>query len=188
MRMDETQRVPAPQAKVWAALNDPKVLKQCLPGCESLEMTSPTDMVATVVIRVGPVKAQFSGKVTLSDLDPPNGYRISGEGSGGPAGFAKGGATVALSPDGLDATLLRYVVDAQIGGKLAQLGGRLIDATAKKLAGEFFQAFAEAAVRAEAPVVAPAAAASRRTSEGWLPRLVAALRRLLGLERAAQSS
>ena len=89
MRMDETQRVPAPQAKVWAALNDPKVLKQCLPGCESLEMTSPTDMVATVVIRVGPVKAQFSGKVTLSDLDPPNGYRISGEGSGGPAGFAK---------------------------------------------------------------------------------------------------
>ena len=89
---------------------------------------------------------------------------------------------------GSDATLLRYVVDAQIGGKLAQLGGRLIDATAKKLAGEFFQAFAEAAVRAEAPVVAPAAAASRRTSEGWLPRLVAALRRLLGLERAAQSS
>ena len=196
MRMDETQGVPAPQAKVWAALNDAKVLKQCLPGCESLEMTSPTDMVATVVIRVGPVKAQFSGKVTLSDLDPPNGYRISGEGSGGPAGFAKGGATVSLSPDGPDATLLHYVVDAQIGGKLAQLGGRLIDATAKKLAGEFFQAFAEAAVRAEAPVALPEAApagapappASGQTSEGWLPRLVAALRRLLGLERAAQSS
>ena len=108
----------------------------------------------------------------------------------------KGGATVSLSPDGPDATLLHYVVDAQIGGKLAQLGGRLIDATAKKLAGEFFQAFAEAAVRAEAPVAAPEAApagapappASGQTSEGWLPRLVAALRRLLGLERAAQSS
>ena len=217
MRMDETQRVPAPQAKVWAALNDPQILKQCIPGCESLEMSSPTDMVAAVVVKVGPVKAQFSGKVTLSDLDPPNGYRISGEGSGGPAGFAKGGATVALSPDGPDATLLHYVVDAQIGGKLAQLGGRLIDATAKKLAGEFFQAFAEAVARAEAPVAAseaapavalprPAAAApspaaalppqtaapaprsSARASQGWFARLVAAIRRLLGLDRAAQSS
>lgn len=210
MRMDETQRVPAPQAKVWRALNDPHILKQSIPGCESLEMTSPTDMIAAVVIRVGPVKAQFSGKVTLSDLDPPNGYRISGEGSGGPAGFAKGGATVALSPDGEDATLLHYVVDAQIGGKLAQLGGRLIDSTAKKLAGEFFQAFAEAVARVEAPIAAPEAAqpvapprpdaalppppaglapqTSAQASRGWFARLLAALRRLLGLERAARSS
>ena len=194
MRMDETQRVPAPQAKVWAALNDPEILKACIPGCERLEMTSPTDMTAAVVVRVGPVKAQFSGKVTLTDLDPPNGYRIAGEGSGGPAGFAKGGATVALAPDGPDATLLHYVVDAQIGGKLAQLGGRLIDSTAKKLAGEFFQSFAEAVARAEAPkaaeAVAPAASppAHPPASQNWLARLVAALRRLLGLERTAQSS
>ncbi len=192
MRMDETQRVPAPQAKVWAALNDPETLKHCIPGCESLEMTSPTDMAAAVVVKVGPVKAHFSGKVTLSDLDPPNGYRISGEGSGGAAGFAKGGATVTLSPDGPDATLLHYVVDAQIGGKLAQLGGRMIDATAKKLAGEFFQAFADAVGRAEAPVAAPAAVEPvapgqpPALSGGWLTRLIAAIRQLLGVKRAAQ--
>ena len=197
MKMDDTQRVPAPPAKVWAALNDPEVLRRCIPGCECLDMTSPTAMNAAVLVKVGPVKAQFSGKVTLSDIDPPNGYRIAGEGSGGVAGFAKGGATVALSPDGPDATLLHYVVDVQIGGKLAQLGGRLIDATAKKLADEFFQAFAAAAaaapVEAAAPEAAPIAAtaipaAAARQREGWFARLVAALRRLLGLERAAQSS
>ncbi len=118
-------------------------------------MISPHEMSAAFVIKVGPVKAQFSGKVTRSDLNPPNGYRISGEGSGDPGGFAQEGATVALSPDGPDATRPHYVVDAQIGGKLAQLGRRRIDATAKKLASEFFQAFAEAAVRAEAPVAVP---------------------------------
>ena len=176
MKMDETQRVPAPQAKVWAALNDPTILKACIPGCERLDMTSPTDMNGVVVIKVGPVKASFAGKVMLSELDPPNGYRISGEGSGGVAGFAKGGATVKLAPDGADATLLHYVVDAQIGGKLAQLGGRLIDATAKKLAGEFFQSFAEAVGSAEAPVAAAAARARRRArprragSPGWSSR------------------
>ena len=152
MQMDDTQRVPAPQAKVWAALNDPEILKACIPGCQSLEMSSPTDMTATVVVKVGPVKATFTGKVILSDLDPPNGYRISGEGSGGVAGFAKGGASVKLSPDGPNATNLHYTVDAQIGGKLAQLGGRLIDSTAKKLAGEFFEAFA---ARAAAPSPKP---------------------------------
>ena len=106
-------------------------------------MTTPNDMIATVVIRVGPVKATFGGKVTLSDLDPPNSYRIAGEGSGGIAGFAKGGATVKLTPQGSDATLLTYEVAAQIGGKLAQLGGRLIDSTAKKLAGQSFSSFGE---------------------------------------------
>jgi uncharacterized protein len=141
MQMEDTQRVPAPQNEVWAALNDPEILKTCIPGCKDLVMTSSTEMTATVVVKVGPVKASFSGKVTLSDLDPPNGYRISGEGAGGVAGFAKGGATVSLSPDGPDVTFLHYAVDAQIGGKLAQLGSRLIDSTAKKLAGEFFQAF-----------------------------------------------
>jgi uncharacterized protein len=133
--------VPVSRDKVWAALNDPDVLRQCIPGCQSLEMTSPTDMTATVVIKIGPVKATFGGKVTLSDLDPPNGYRITGEGSGGVAGFAKGGAVIRLEAAGENETILHYEVDSQIGGKLAQLGGRLIDSTARKLAGEFFTKF-----------------------------------------------
>src|ERR1700743_1944815 len=143
MQMQDSQRIPASRDKVWAALNDPEVLKKCIPGCQSLEMTSPTEMTATVVLKVGPVKATFGGKVTLSDLDPPSSYRISGEGNGGIAGFAKGGAVVKLSEEGPDATILSYAVDAQIGGKLAQLGGRLIDSTAKKLAGQFFSSFGE---------------------------------------------
>jgi carbon monoxide dehydrogenase subunit G len=141
MQMNDSQRIPVSKEKVWAALNDPQVLKECIPGCQSLEMSSPTDMTATVVFRVGPVKATFGGKVTLSDLDPPNSYRISGDGSGGVAGFAKGGATVRLESESPEVTILHYDVDAQIGGKVAQLGQRLIDSTAKKLAGEFFAAF-----------------------------------------------
>jgi uncharacterized protein len=141
--MNDSQRIPASKQKVWEALNNPDVLKQCIPGCQSLEMSAPNEMTATVVLRVGPVKATFGGKVTLSDLDPPNSYRISGEGSGGIAGFAKGGATVRLTEESADVTILAYEVDAQIGGKLAQLGGRLIDSTAKKLAGEFFASFGE---------------------------------------------
>jgi uncharacterized protein len=143
MQMNDSQRIPASKENVWAALNNPDVLKQCIPGCQSLEMTTPNEMTATVVLRVGPVKATFGGKVTLSDLDPPNSYRITGEGSGGIAGFAKGSATVKLSEEGPDVTILFYEVDAQIGGKLAQLGGRLIDSTAKKLAGDFFASFGE---------------------------------------------
>jgi carbon monoxide dehydrogenase subunit G len=135
MQMNDSQRIPASKEAVWAALNDPEILKQCIPGCQSLDMSSPTEMTATVVFKVGPVKATFSGKVTLSDLDPPNAYRISGEGSGGVAGFAKGGAAVRLEAEGPDVTMLHYDVDAQIGGKLAQLGARLIDSTARKLAG-----------------------------------------------------
>jgi hypothetical protein len=144
MQMQDSQRIPASQDKVWAALNDPEVLRKCIPGCQSLEMTSPTEMTATVVFKVGPVKATFGGKVTLSDLDPPNSYRISGEGSGGIAGFANGGASVRLEAESAEVTILHYEVDAQIGGKLAQLGGRLIDSTSKKLAGEFFASFGEA--------------------------------------------
>ena len=167
MQMNDNQRIPASKEKVWAMLNDPAVLKQCIPGCESLEMTSPTEMTATVVIKVGPVKASFGGKVTLSDLDPPNSYRISGEGSGGVAGFAKGGATVRLEAETAEVTVLHYDVDAQIGGKLAQLGSRLIDSTAKKLAGEFFTRFAAAAGgTADAP---PAEAGEKK---GWIARLV----------------
>ena len=152
MQMNDSQRIPAAKDKVWAALNDPTVLKQCIPGCQSLEMASPTEMTATVVFKVGPVKATFGGKVTLSDLDPPNSYRISGEGAGGVAGFAKGGATVRLEAESPDVTILHYDVDAQIGGKLAQLGSRLIDSTAKKLAGEFFTAFGNAVTAAQAAV------------------------------------
>ena len=182
MLMEDTQRVPAAQAKVWAALNDPATLKACIPGCEKLEMTSPTEMIATVVVKLGPVKATFAGKVTLSEIDAPNGYRIAGEGNGGVAGFAKGGASVKLTPDGPNATNLHYAVDAQIGGKLAQLGSRMIDASARKLAGEFFEAFAaavgaEETEAAQAPsVVAPAA----RPALGWFASLLAAIGRLLG--------
>jgi carbon monoxide dehydrogenase subunit G len=141
MQMSDSQRIPASKEKVWAALNDPLILRQCIPGCQALEMSSPTEMTATVVFKVGPVKATFGGKVILSDLDAPNSYRISGEGSGGVAGFAKGGATVRLTAESPEVTVLSYDVDAQIGGKLAQLGGRLIDSTARKLAGEFFASF-----------------------------------------------
>jgi uncharacterized protein len=193
MQMNDTQRVPASKAKVWAALNDPEILRRCIPGCESLVMRSLTDMTATVVVRVGPVKATFSGKVNLSDLDPPNGYRIAGEGSGGAAGFAKGGATVKLEAESADVTNLQYVVDARIGGKLAQLGGRLIDSTAKKLAEEFFQNFAAALTTPETsqPEAATTAAgdeskeASPATPRSWLQVLVSwppieAIRRMFG--------
>ena len=141
MQMNDSQRIAASKQKVWDALNNPEILKQCIPGCQALEMSDGNEMTATVVLKVGPVKATFGGKVTLSDLDPPSSYRISGEGNG--AGFAKGGAFVTLSEEGPDATILSYQVDAQIGGKLAQLGGRLIDSTAKKLAGQFFSSFGE---------------------------------------------
>ena len=149
-------RIAAPRDKVFAALNDPEVLKTCIPGCESLEKASDTEMTAKVKLRIGPVSASFSGKVTLSDIDPPNGYKISGEGQGGVAGFAKGGAVVKLAEEG-GATLLTYEVDAQVGGKIAQVGARLITGTAKKLADQFFGKFAES-VGAPPPVTAPEAA------------------------------
>ena len=143
MEMQGERRIPAPRQVVWERLNDPETLKQCIPGCESVDKISDTEFTAKVRAKVGPVSASFAGKVTLSDLDPPNGYKISGEGEGGVAGFAKGGATVALAEkDG--GTLLSYNVEAQIGGKLAQLGQRLINGAAKKLADEFFANFAKA--------------------------------------------
>jgi carbon monoxide dehydrogenase subunit G len=133
-----------PREKLFAALNDQAVLRACIPGCETLEMLSDTEMAAKVRLRIGPVGASFSGKVTLSDIDPPNGYRISGEGQGGVAGFAKGGAVVRLAEEEGDGTLLTLDVDAQIGGKIAQAGARLIAGPAKKLADQFFGKFAEA--------------------------------------------
>ena len=149
MQMTGERRIAARREAVWAALNDPQVLKACIPGCQSLEKTDETHMSAIATIRVGPISARFTGDVTLSDLDPPNGYRITGEGQGGAAGFAKGGARVRLSSEG-DGTLLAYEVDAQVGGRLSQLGGGLIDATAKQMADLFFKKFAQAV---EAPPV-----------------------------------
>ncbi|MEI9982071.1 MAG: carbon monoxide dehydrogenase subunit G [Aliidongia sp.] len=167
MDMTGEYRIAAPREAVWAALNDPEILRQCIPGCEEIEKSSDTEFAAKVTAKVGPVKAKFGGKVKLSDIDPPNGYTISGEGSGGAAGFAKGGAKVALATDGA-VTVLSYAVQANVGGKLAQIGSRLIDGTARKMAEEFFGKFAElvagqaaaapaAEVAGEAPAVPPPA-------------------------------
>jgi len=144
MKMSGAELIPARRERVWAALNDPEVLKQAIAGCETIERTSPTTLEATVVAKVGPVKAKFKGNVTLSKLKPPESYHIAGEGKGGAAGFAKGGADVKLS-EGDGGTLLSYDVDARVDGKLAQIGSRLIDSTAKKMAADFFKRFAKLA-------------------------------------------
>lgn len=143
MDMTGTHRIEAPRERVWTALNDPEVLRQCIPGCEEVQKLSDTEFTAKVYAKVGPVSARFSGKVTLSDLDPPNGYTITGEGSGGAAGFGKGGASVRLTEEEGGATVLTYDAHAQVGGKLAQIGSRLVAGTARKMADEFFTRFAE---------------------------------------------
>jgi carbon monoxide dehydrogenase subunit G len=141
MTMNGEAVLPADRATVWARLNDPEVLKACIPGCQELEKLGDASFRAVATLKVGPVKATFRGKVDLTDLDPPNGYTITGEGEGGVAGFAKGGAKVRLTDAPEGGTLLTYEVEAQIGGKLAQLGGRLINGMAKKYADEFFEKF-----------------------------------------------
>lgn len=142
MEMKGEQLVPAPQKVVWDALNDPAVLKACVPGCESIELIGENTYQVLMVARVGPVSAKFKGKLTLSDIKPPESYSISFEGQGGAAGFAKGGAQVRLSQQGLT-TKLGYDVKASVGGKLAQIGSRLVDAAAKKVADDFFRNFNE---------------------------------------------
>jgi uncharacterized protein len=149
MTMNGEYQLPVARETVWEKLNDAETLKACIPGCEQLEKTSDTEFQAVVTTKIGPVKTRFKGKVTLSELDPPNGYKISGQGDGGVAGFAQGGATVKLA-DKDGGTLLTYAVEAQIGGKLAQLGQRLINGAAKKLADEFFRNFAAAASKPSA--------------------------------------
>jgi uncharacterized protein len=167
MKMTGEQQIAASRQRVWEALNDPDVLKQCIPGCQSLEKESNERMRATVAVKVGPIGARFTGAVALSDLDPPNAYVITGEGQGGAAGFAKGSAKVRLS-DSAGGTLLSYDVDAQVGGRLAQLGGAIIDATAKQLAGAFFKKFGE--VVAAAPVeTAPLTSTPPQTSDQPAP-------------------
>jgi carbon monoxide dehydrogenase subunit G len=153
MELKGEYRIPAPRERVWAMLNDPKILRQCIPGCESLDGSADKGFAARVTTKVGPVKATFNGEVNLSNLKPPESYTISGEGKGGVAGFAKGGADVHLADAGGE-TVLTYAVNAQVGGKLAQLGSRLIDSTAKKLADQFFSCFAE---KAGAPAALEAA-------------------------------
>ena len=140
--MSGEERIAAPVQKVWEALNDAEILKACIPGCESLEKVSDTQLAAVVSLKIGPIKTKFNGQVELKNLKPPHSYTIAGEGKGGVAGFAKGGADVSLVEDG-DGTLLTYTAKADVGGKIAQLGGRLIQSTSKKLAGEFFSKFNE---------------------------------------------
>lgn len=165
MDMTGSQRVDASPETVWAALNDVDLVKACIPGCDSIIKNSDTEMDAKVTLKIGPVKASFTGKVTLSDLDPPHGYTITGEGSGGAAGHAKGGAKIRLEPLEDGATMLHYEVSAQIGGKIAQLGSRLIDATAKKIAGDFFQKFGQ--------IVGPVPEdASESEKKGWFKKML----------------
>lgn len=143
MTMEEQVSLPAPREVVWDMLNDPEVLRICIPGCKELDVQEDGGFTAAVKLKVGPISATFKGRVRLSDIDPPNGYKISGEGEGGMAGFAKGGAVVALDDIDERSCMLKYKVDAEVGGKMAQLGSRLIDSVAKKTADQFFSNFAK---------------------------------------------
>ena len=142
MELNDEVRIAAPRDVVYAALNNPDILRECIPGCEELEKTGDNELQAKVVLKIGPVKAKFGGKVTLDPRDAPDRFSLKGEGNGGVAGFAKGGADVELEADG-DETILRYAAKAEIGGKLAQLGSRLVTSTSQKLAAKFFETFAE---------------------------------------------
>lgn len=162
MKLEGQKTIPAPIERTWAALNDPEILKASIPGCESMEQTGENEYTAALKIRIGPVNARFKGKLGLSDVVPPHSYRIAFEGQGGAAGFGKGNADVRLESDGAS-TLLNYVAQAQVGGKIAQIGSRLIDAAAAKIAADFFTAFEEqlaaeapAETSAEVTVAAPA--------------------------------
>jgi len=161
MEMTGEQLIPVPQAEVWRGLNDPEVLKACIAGCETIERVSDTEYRVVMVAAVGPVKAKFNGKLMLSDLNPPNSYSLSFEGSGGAAGFGKGGAQVSLKAEGTG-TRLTYTAKASVGGKLAQVGSRLIDGVARKMADDFFTAFNEKL----APTVKLAGAAGPAAGKG----------------------
>jgi uncharacterized protein len=165
MEMTGEQLIPVPQQKVWDALNDPEVLKACIPGCETIEKVSDTEFKVALTAAVGPVKAKFNGKLQLADVNPPTSYTLSFEGSGGAAGFGKGGATVALSPDGAG-TKLAYTAKATVGGKLAQVGSRLIDGVAAKMANDFFNRFNQQLSPAPAAAAAGKPAAARAPATG----------------------
>jgi carbon monoxide dehydrogenase subunit G len=204
MELTGEQILPAPRARVWAALNDAEILKRCIPGCQEITKVSDTEFTAKVGLAVGPVKATFNGRVTLADMDPPNGYKISGEGQGGVAGFGKGSAIVKLSDDPAG-TKLNYNADAAVGGKLAQIGSRLVEATARKLADEFFSRFAkefpaepppeaQPASETAAAETAPAIAAPQPTPTQapstprlspaiWIPALIAVIAAIVWMAR-----
>jgi len=152
MEMSGEQHIPLPQQRVWEALNDPEILKACIPGCESIERVSENEYKVAMTAAVGPVKAKFAGKLLLSDIDPPNSYSLAFEGSGGAAGFGKGSAQVNLAPEG-GGTLLTYRATASVGGKLAQIGSRLIDGVARKMADDFFIRFNKTVAAAAEPAV-----------------------------------
>lgn len=191
MQMTGEQAIAAPRDKVWAALNDPDVLRQAIPGCQSLERDGADRFTAVAEVKIGPIGARFKGSVELSDIDAPNGYTITGSGNGGIAGNAKGGAKVRLSDAPGGGTLVSYVVDAEVGGRMAQLGGPIIDATAKNLAGKFFAKFGEvvsgtsaaaAATETAAPATTTAPAIARAPSAassgsiwGWVAALLMAI-------------
>ena len=165
MQLIDEIRIEAPREQVYAALNDPEILRKSIPGCEEIERVSETELIATVVAKIGPKKARFKGQVTISDVNPPESYTISGAGKGGSAGFAKGGAKVILVEDG-GATVMRYEVQVDVGGKLAQLGGRLIEGTAKKLAGDFFTKFEKEVTRPEDEAAEVTVSAATREDAG----------------------
>jgi len=171
MDMTGEQLIPLPQQRVWEALNDPGVLKACIPGCDSIEKVSDTEYKVAMTAAVGPVKARFAGKLMLGDLDPPRAYSLAFEGSGGAAGFGKGTAHVSLEPDG-DTTRLVYKASATVGGKLAQVGSRLIDGVARKMADEFFVRFNQTVAPQPS---APAAASARPAVSKWVWILIAAI-------------
>ena len=170
MEMSGEQRIALSQQRVWEALNDPEILKSCIPGCESIERVADNQYKVAMTAAVGPVKAKFTGKLTLADLDPPRAYSLAFEGSGGAAGFGKGSAQVTLAPEGSGGTVLRYKATASVGGKLAQIGSRLIDGVARKMADEFFERFNNAVAPAQpaAPMPEVALPAHRATVPGWL--------------------
>lgn len=149
MKLEDSVTLPCGRDTAWAALSDAEILRQCIPGCEQLVQDTPDHMSAKVTLKVGPVKARFAGEVTLSEINPPESYVLSGEGKGGVAGFAKGSATVRLEEVGPQETILHYSASADVGGKLAQIGSRLLDSTAQKLARQFFDRFRDC-VSAEA--------------------------------------
>lgn len=168
MDMTGERRIPAPRQRVWDALNDPEMLRAAIPGCESVTRTADDAFEAKVAVKIGPMAARFGGKVKLENVNAPVSYTITGEGNGGAMGFAKGGADVSLEEAGPEETVLRYTVKAQVGGKMAQLGARLIDSTAKHMSDQFFDRFAaavapppEAEAAGPAEVAAPAPAAPR---------------------------
>jgi len=187
MRFEGDALIPAAPEAVWKGLNDPEVLRRSIPGCQAMEQTGEREFTATVVAKVGPVSATFKGKVELDDLNPPLSYTLRGRGQGGPAGFAKGAARITLAPEG-DGTRLTYVADADIGGKLASVGGRLIQGVAKKTADDFFAGFSRVLTGGEdaaaAPVggaAAPAAAPAAGPAAGHIPLIDRVAWLLVGL-------